>query len=157
MLVEYSGWTKDNGNFFCEIELDETKLDYEIHYENGEIARQTSPFQLVTRDWNHDGDVYSKLGAWFEHLNSDGSFKHGFFWGPEDMVRGLIDSKDPSSTYYGDRIKAIPGIEIPPPARRPSLEDHLQSSERRRMMQDAERTRKMNALGIRHPGDPWAK
>ena len=137
--------------------MDETKLDYEIQYENGEIARQTSPFQIMTRDWNLDGDVYSRFGAWFEHLDSEGSFKHGFFWGPEDLVRGLIDSKDRSSTYYGDRIKAIPGIKIPPLNRLPSLEEHLQQSERRCMMQDLERNRKMNNSGIRYPGASWPK
>ena len=157
MYVEYSGWTSERGSFHCKIFVDENKLDYELHYKSGKTAKQSSPFQHVTADWNHDGDVYTQFGAWFDHIGENGKFQGGEFWTPVEMVGALADAMDRSSRNYGDHVIAIPGIEIPPPDRRSTLDDQIIRSERRSEAQEIERNRKMNALGIRPPNEPWAR
>ena len=157
MYVEHSGWNKQHGAFRYHIFMDETRTDYEIHYQSGRVDKQSSPFQEQFADWNHDDDWYSQFGAWFEHRDEDGNFKGGEFWTPEQLVRELLNTMEGSAPSYGDRIVAVPGIEIPPPEKRPALQDQIFSSERRREAQEIERNRKMNALGIRPSNEPWAR
>lgn len=157
MQVEYSGWNQQYGSFSCEIFIDENRTDYEIHYKNGTIAKQTSPFRIECRDWNHDGDVYEQFGAWFAFRNENGSFSGADFWTPESMVRVVVDAQRASRPLYGNEVVAIPGIEIPLPKDRPKLKDKIRQTEARSLAQDIARNRKMNALGIRPPNEPWAK
>jgi len=157
MDVSYCGWTLEHGAFSCNVFIDENKTDYELHYRSGKIAYQKGPFQTVTADWNHDDDCYSLFGAWFETQNEDGSFSSGQFWTPTDMVRALVDNADPEQRSYGDVVVSIPGIEIPSPQNRKSLDHQIQQSETRALHQEIERNQKMSALGIRPSNEPWAR
>ena len=153
MHVNYSGWNETHGSFSCKIYINERKEDYELHFSDGSIAKQRSPFQVVTADWNHDGDVYSQYGAWFSERKGG----YAEFWTPEQMVSELVDAMDPNSKRSGKHVVSIPGVTIPLPDRRPSLDDQILKSENRAMHQDIERNRKMNVLGIRPPREPWAR
>ena len=157
MQVSHSGWDAQHGAFHYEVYIDENKTDYELHYKNGMIAKQSSPFQEETRDWNHDDDVYSQFGAWFSHYAPDGSFSGGEFFTPVDLVQAAVDCLDPSEIRFGNQIIKVSGVEIPQPDKRPNLDERIAQNERRAMMQDIERNRKMDALGIRSPNEPWAR
>lgn len=157
MKVEYSGWTRETGPFRVFVFVDETKTDYEIHYASGKVLKQNSPFDEYTYDWNNDGDIYPQTGAFFSLYNQNGEFERkGVFMSPTDMVRALVDGKDEYHRKYDDVVVSIPGIEIPE-IKKHRLEDEILRSERRAMAQEVERNRKMNAFGIRPPGEPWAK
>lgn len=96
MNIRYSGYRENYGTFDVLIPVDETRQDYEIQMKNGQIGRQVTPFQEATYDWNHDGDVYTLFGAWFDWNGSRD------FITPVDMVSMVIDAD-----------ATIPGIEIP--------------------------------------------
>lgn len=96
MNIRYSGYRENYGTFDVLIPVDETRQDYEIHMKNGQTGRQITPFQKATYDWNHDGEIYTLFGAWFDWNGSRD------FITPVDMVSMVID---------GDA--RIPGIEIP--------------------------------------------
>lgn len=153
MYVNHSGWSEDIGSFSYDIYMDENKTDYEIHYADGSVDRQVTPFEAVTNDLNNDGDVYTMFGAYFEH-DSTGSRQ---FMTPESMAMLLIDSRFDPYRVNGPLATEIPGIEIPDRDKRPKLEQTIQDSERRALNKEAERNRKMDALGIRPPNEPWAR
>ena len=157
MLVTHSGWNEQYGAFSYDIYINEHKTDYELHYKNGTIAVQRTPFQEETRDWNHDGDVYTQFGAWFCFPEPNGHYSGSTFWTPEDLVRAAIDCLDPKNIQYGNQVISVPGIDLPHPRNRPKLDDRIRRDEQRSAAQDAERNRKMNALGIRPPNEPWAR
>ena len=152
MYVNHSGWTADRGAFSYDIFVDETKTDYEVVYGNGYVSKQVTPFEHITGDWNNDGDVYTQFGAWF-------SSKYGgnTFLTPEDLVMALVEAQGRERKAYGNEIVSVKGIDFPSKERRPSLSDQIRQSEQRAMHQEAERNRKMNSLGIRPPGEPWAR
>ena len=151
MYVDYSGWTEKYGYFSCKVFIDETKQDYALVYGDGTVAKQSTPFTFVTADWNHDGDVYTQFGAWFDIESGSGEF-----YCVEDLVRAAADASE-KERFYNNEIKQVIGITIPPPEKRPTLEDQIQQSENRAMHQEAEKNRKMDALGIRRPGEPWVR
>lgn len=153
MYVNHSGWSEDIGSYSYDIYMDENKSDYEIHYEDGGVDRQVTPFEAITNDWNNDGDVYTMFGAYFEH-DSTGWRQ---FMTPENMVMLLLDSRFNPHRVYGPRATEIPSIEIPDRDKRPKLEQTIQDSERRALKKEADRNRKMDALGIRPPNEPWAR
>lgn len=129
MFVEHSGWTEELGAFHFKINFDETKNDFAIHFENGSIARQSSEFQYHTADWNHDGDVYTQFGAWFEYRDANGKFSGGEFFTPVDLVQFAIDARDPHSTCFGPRPTKVEGIALPIPPRHQSLSDRIAQAE----------------------------
>ena len=153
MYVTYSGWTQEHGSFYCNIFIDENRQDYALEYGDGTIAKQTSPFQYVTADWNNDGDIYEQFGAWFESPGYGGNS----FWTPEQMVRAAADGLEEGRRFYNNEVKAVHGVEIPLLHQRSTLDNLLQESEIRAANRDAERNRRMNALGIRPSGEPWAR
>lgn len=158
MRIEHSGWSQEHGPFRYFIEIDENKTDYELRFKNGSIAKQDGPFHHATHDWNCDGDVYTQFGAIFQYFDKNGEPDGRCFWTPEDMVSALVDAQEkPESRLSGGDVISIPGIEIPERSKRPNLEDTIIRSERRSEAQEIERNRKMAALGIRHPDEPWAK
>lgn len=108
MIVEYSGWSEEKGSFHYNVFLNEASIEYEIEYEDGFIAEQTSIFKNFTLDWNHDGDEYTLFGAWFKS-------RHGGeeFFTPEDLVRSLIDGVEGVEDGYNYRVVAVKGIELP--------------------------------------------
>lgn len=150
MYVNHSGWNAEFGSFSYDIFVDEKREDYEIHYKNGTVDKQNGPFEAVTADWNNDGDVYTQFGAWFRDENGRGSF-----WTPEQMVQALVDSMEGS--YGCSNVSHIPGITLPERDKRPSLSETIEQSERRAAAQESESNRKMDMLGIRPSGEPWAK
>ena len=145
MKVNYSGWKKDFGSFDVDVFLDETKTNYEIQFKNGEVWKQRDGFESVTADWNNDGDIYSRFGAWFEVFNKAGQSLGREFFTAVEMVRVVVDGK-----------AVVKGLTVPE-LKKKTLEDRIIQSERRSEAQEIERNRKMAALGIRHPGEPWAR
>lgn len=158
MKVVHSGWTQEYGSFRYEILFDENKTDYEIRFKNGVIGKQRGAFHVVTKDWNCDGDVYPQFGAWFDYFDKNGVRTGGGFWTPQDLVFALVEAqKKTEAQLSGGDIVAVSGIKLPPRDKRPSLKEQIARTERQQMAQDIERNRKMNALGIRGPGEPWAR
>lgn len=102
-------------------------------------------------DWNCDGDVYTQFGAFFE-----GRYAGRNFWSVEELVSACIEALD-KERVNGSDVKEVKGIMIPPRDKRPSLEESIRVSEQRAAHQEAERNRKMDMLGIRRPGEPWAR
>lgn len=128
MYVEYSGWSEKLGSFHFNIFLDESRQDYSIEYGDGTIVKQTSSFQDVTTDWNHDGDVYTQFGAWFESPISSGND----FFSAVDLVYVAIESVTNERRIYGNEIKAVHGLELPKELYPTSLSDRLHDAENRR-------------------------
>lgn len=125
MFVNHSGWNEKDGSFDYNIFVDENKTDYEIHYNDGTVAYQKSPFQFETADWNCDGQVYEQFGAWFEWEG------RGEFITPDQMVWQLL-----FDGYCGPKAVSIPGIDIPQPSQRPSLDETILSGERKALMRE---------------------
>ena len=158
MFVNHSGWSEKSGSFNYNIPFNEKRTDYEVCYESGQTLRQCSPFQYVTADWNCDGDVYTEFGANFVRYEPEGVARAGTeFWTPTELVAELIDGLYGDDFPRRDRIISISGVDVPPTHKRPSLRDQVAQIERQQMAQDIERNKKMNALGIREPGEPWAR
>ena len=144
MQVDYSGWSKDRGFFHDKIFVDENKLDYIIQYNDGTTLKQTSGFEFQTEDWNHDGDIYTQYGAWFNEIKSDGKLGHGEFWTPEAMVRAVIDAAEPDRPKYGNQVKSISGIVLPVKEKHRSLDEQIQLSNQRTTNKDKELVDKTN-------------
>ena len=124
MQVEYCGWNEEKGAFHCYVFVDENKKDYEIHYKNGMVAKQSGPFEMKTADWNNDGDVYTQFGAWFSCIDKNGEPAGSDFWTPVDMVSVLVDAKKkPLSQIYGNEVIDIPDIKIPILDKKETLEE----------------------------------
>ena len=158
MKVNYSGWAEKYGSYKYTVPFDELRTDYEVKFDNGQILRQCGCFEHVTADWNCDGDIYTEFGANFVRYDADGIARSGReFWTPNDLVAELIDGLFGDDWPPRDRVVSISGITVHPPKVLPSLEEQLVRSERRQMAQDIEKNRKMNALGVRGPGEPWAR
>lgn len=157
MFVNHSGWSIEHGSFNYDVFVDENRRDYAVYFKNGKVAHQTSSFQEVTGDWNYDGDVYSLFGAWFDVCNPDGSSNSGVFYTPEELVSFAISAKEPDRFSDGQEVLRVDGICVPDRDKRPTLQDRLVQTEKRAMHQEAERNRKMAALGIRNPNEPWAR
>lgn len=151
MYVNHSGWSQEYGPFNYNIFVDEKKTDYEIVYVDGKVCKQASPFEYLTADWNCDGDVYTQFGAYF-----DGRYAGRNFWTVEELVSACIEAID-KELLRGSDVKEVTGIVIPPREKRQSLEESIRMSEQRAAHQEAERNRKMDMLGIRRPGEPWAR
>ena len=157
MKVNYSGWTAERGAFSCDIFVDETKTDYVINYQSGRTRQQSTPFGYHTHDWNHDGDVYTLYGAFFDIFDRDGNRTGGVFMTVEDMVYGLAQTVNGDTFGVDDPVVSIPGIYVPSPEKRMTLDEKILRSEKQQFAQDAERNRKMKMLGIRDPREPWAR
>lgn len=158
MNVSYSGWSKKYGSYTYNIPFDETRTDFEVQFESGQVLRQSFPFEYMTADWNCDGDVYTQFGAYFVRYNKDGSARSGReFWTPDALVAELIDGLYGDDWPARDRVVSISGIAVYPPKARPFLDEQVALTEKQQLARDIERNRKMNALGIRRPGEPWVK
>ena len=87
MQLTHEGWSQERGYFNDKYFIDETKTDHEIHWEDGRVCKQLTPFEDVERDWNYDGDVYSEFGAMFEG-------KYGReWWTPYHMLGLIVDGE----------------------------------------------------------------
>ena len=158
MLINHSGWSEKYGSFNYNILFNEKRTDFEIRFESGQSLRQCSEFQHVTADWNCDGDIYTEFGANFTRFDKDGTPRAGReFWTPTDLIVELIDGLYGDDFPSRDRMISISGVNVPPPNKRPSLEDQVARTMRQDMGRDVDRNRRMNALGIRSPEEPWAR
>ena len=83
MQLSHEGWSQERGFFNDKYFIDETKTDHEIHWKDGRVCKQLTPFEDVERDWNYDGDVYSEFGAMFEG-------KYGREWWTPYHLLGLV-------------------------------------------------------------------
>ena len=88
MILEHSGWSQERGWFCDKYFFDETKTDHEIHWKNGKVCRQQTPFQIVEADWNCDGDVYEEFGANFE-----GFYNGKEWWTPQNLLSLMLDGE----------------------------------------------------------------
>ena len=87
MVLEHSGWSQERGWFCDKYNIDTTRTDHEIHWKDGRICKQLTPFESVERDWNLDGDVYSEFGAMFEG-------KYGReWWTPHHLLSLMCDGE----------------------------------------------------------------
>lgn len=158
MKIEVSGWSERFGTYRFVIPFDETRTDYVVRFESGRSLEQCGSFQHVTADWNCDGDVYTEFGANFIARDPDGSVRAGReFLTPDDLVADLIDGLYGDDFPPRDRMVSISGITVPSPDKRSSLDEQVARTMRQEMGRDADRNRRMNALGIRPPGEPWAR
>lgn len=46
MQIIHEGWSQERGCFKDKYEIDITRTDHEIHWKNGKVCKQTSPFQI---------------------------------------------------------------------------------------------------------------
>lgn len=158
MKIDYSGWSENHGSYRFVIPFDERKTDHEVRFESGTCLRQCGPFQHVAADWNNDGDVYTEFGAYFVRYDNDGTACAGReWWTPDDLVAELIDGLYGDDFPPRDRVVSISNIVVPSIDNRPSLDEVVSRTIRQDMGRDADRNRRMNALGIRPPGEPWAR
>ncbi len=67
MKVHQQGWNEAVGVFNCDVTIDEAKLDYEIHFTNGTICRQQTPFEQHVLRQEPDGELEQKIGAFFDY------------------------------------------------------------------------------------------
>lgn len=84
MIVEYSGWDEEKGFFYEEYRVRESGL---VIIENQKRYRQLEAFQVIEKDWNNDGDVYTLYVALFE-----GPFRPVYYTG-EDLVSFIVDNE----------------------------------------------------------------
>ena len=84
MQLEHSGWSQERGWFCDKYSIDATRTDHEIHWKNGKVCKQISPFHTVEADWNCDGDVYEEFGANFESIYA------GRAWYTPQALLGLM-------------------------------------------------------------------
>ena len=76
MFLTHQGWSQERGSFCEKYEIDTTRRDHEIHWKDGTICAQTSPFEAVEADWNCDGEVYVEFGANFASKYGSGREWH---------------------------------------------------------------------------------
>ena len=87
MQLEHSGWSQERGCFCHKYTIDTTRTDYEIRWKDGRVDKQLTPFEIVERDWNNDGDVYEEFGAMFEG-------KYGrAWWTPYHLLGLMVDGE----------------------------------------------------------------
>lgn len=129
LTLNYSGWSKGYGPYKFNIPFDDTKTNWEIHFSDGKVSRQETPFHIETRDWNCDRDVYSQYGAWFFLEESS----RGEFYTPERMLRlvvdgdatvpGLPDPSAPIKAYKEEQQRKAAEAELAMRARSVSIKD----------------------------------
>lgn len=87
LRINISGWNHAAGLFSIHVSFDDQRSDWSIIQASGRELKQVTGFESIVRDWNNDGDVYERYGAFFESpLGRE-------FLTPEDMVQLVIDEK----------------------------------------------------------------
>lgn len=86
MQITHEGWSQERGWFKDKYDIDTTRTDHEIHWKNGQVCKQTSPFQDLTADFNNDGDVYTEFGCWFES-----KFAGRDWWTPQNLLDLVLE------------------------------------------------------------------
>ena len=88
MQLTHEGWSEERGWFQDKYNIDTTRTDYEIHWKNGRVCKQVTPFKVVTADWNCDGDVYDEFGANFES-----PYAGRDWWTPHSLLDLIIEGE----------------------------------------------------------------
>lgn len=88
MQLTYEGWSQERGWFQNKYNIDTTHTDHEIHWNSGIICKQTTPFQIITADWNCDGDVYPEFGAYFES-----KYVGREWWIPQNLLSLILEGE----------------------------------------------------------------
>lgn len=88
MQLFHEGWSQERGWFQDKYNIDTTRTDHEIHWKNGKVCKQVTPFEIVTADWNCDGDVYSEFGANFES-----QYAGRDWWTPHSLLDLIIEGE----------------------------------------------------------------
>ena len=88
MQLEHSGWSSERGWFQDKYNIDTTRTDHEIHWKNGQVCKQESPFQSMTADFNNDGDVYTEFGCWFESVYAGREW-----WTPQNLLSLVLEGE----------------------------------------------------------------
>ena len=87
MQLIHEGWSQERGCFCHKYGIDTNRTDHEIHWKDGRVCKQLTPFEIVERDWNNDGDIYEEFGAMFEG-------KYGReWWTPYHLLSLMIDGE----------------------------------------------------------------
>ena len=86
MQLEHSGWSQERGWFCDKYYIDTTRTDHEIHWKNGQVSKQVTPFEVVEADWNCDGDVYCEFGANFESRYAGRDW-----WTPQNLLGLMLE------------------------------------------------------------------
>ena len=89
MQLTHEGWSQERG-FFCDkYNIDTTRTDHEIHWKNGTVCKQVTPFQVVCADWNNDNEWYEEFGAYFES-----KWGAGLDWyTPQNLLGLMLDGE----------------------------------------------------------------
>ena len=88
MQLTHEGWSQERGWFQDKYNIDTTRTDHEIHWKNGKVCKQVTPFEVVTADWNCDGDVYSEFGANFES-----KYAGRDFYTPQNLLDLILEGE----------------------------------------------------------------
>ena len=89
MRLTHEGWSQEKGRFQEHYDIDTSRTDHEIHWKNGTVCKQISPFHTATCDWNCDGDVYPEYGAHFESYYGAGRD----WYTPLELLSLMLDEK----------------------------------------------------------------
>ena len=88
MQLTHEGWSEERGWFSDKYNIDATRTDHEIHWKNGKVCKQLTPFEVVTADWNYDGDIYSEFGCYFESPYAGGNW-----YTPQELLSLMLDGE----------------------------------------------------------------
>ena len=88
MQITHEGWSQERGWFKEKYNIDTTRTDHEIRWKRGFVAKQVTPFGVVTRDWNNDGDVYSEFGAYFQS-----PYGGNVWYTPQGLLSLILDNE----------------------------------------------------------------
>ena len=113
--LNITGWNNVYGPYRFIVPFDDEKTDHEIHFADGSVSKQTTAFDYETRDWNHDGDVYTQYGAWFRHEGGGGDF-----FTPEQLLRLVADDD-----------ATVPGLSDPKAPVKKAVREHEEREKNR--------------------------
>ncbi len=88
MQLTHEGWSQERGWFQDKYNIDTTRTDHEIHWKDGKVCKQQTPFQIVEADWNCDGDVYEEFGANFESRYGGREW-----WTPHSLLDWVLEGE----------------------------------------------------------------
>lgn len=89
MVLEHSGWSQERGWFCDKYSIDINRIDHEIHWRNGKVCKQQTPFHVAEADWNNDDDVYIEFGANFDSKWGAGRD----WWTPQNLLSLMLDGE----------------------------------------------------------------
>lgn len=67
MKIHHAGWNETVGAFNCDATINVDKCDYEIHFTNGSVFRQETPFDDLVTEFDQNDTAHPRFGAFFSH------------------------------------------------------------------------------------------